>query len=83
MASGERTLSFLTSAFATEVFPEAEAPAMPITWRVNQGGLYSNFSLIIDIARVKEFMVMIIDVFTGARVPHGVTVDPIAAHKSL
>jgi hypothetical protein len=51
---GERTLSFLTSALATDVFPEAEAPAMPITWRVNHGGLYSNLSLIIDVAKAKD-----------------------------
>lgn len=46
---GERrgTSSFLTRAFATEVFPEADGPAMPITWRVNHGGLYSGLSFII------------------------------------
>ena len=39
-------MSFLTRAFVTDVFPEADAPAMPITWRVNHGGLYSGLSLI-------------------------------------
>jgi hypothetical protein len=39
------TFSFLTRACATEVFPEADGPAMPMTWRVNHGGLYSAFSL--------------------------------------
>ena len=41
----EVTLSFLTRALATEVLPEAEGPAIPITWRVNQGGLYSGLAL--------------------------------------
>ena len=44
--AGRGTFSFLTRAFATDVFPEAEGPAMPITWRVNQGGLYSGLSFI-------------------------------------
>jgi hypothetical protein len=44
-------LSFLTNAFATDVFPEADAPAMPITWRVNHGGLYSTLSFITSLAK--------------------------------
>lgn len=43
---GRRTLSLLTRAFATEVLPEAEAPAMPMTWRVDHGGLYSSLGFI-------------------------------------
>jgi hypothetical protein len=43
---GLRTFNFLTRAFATEVFPDADAPAMPMTWSANHGGLYSGLSFI-------------------------------------
>jgi hypothetical protein len=48
-------LSFLTRALATDVLPEAEAPAMPITWSVNHGGLYCGLSVIAMVESLRGF----------------------------